>query len=680
MNKALQGISPPEKRLILNRWGNQEPVVRVDYVLSLQVIFASLLILSFIVYSNRKLKSEIILRAKTEKSLIKSEKTLQSLIDSTPIIIFVTDKKSTKLLMANPSARKELEIEDIEIVTGKDFYKWDQPDEKISGLISEFKRNDSVSERMIELQSLNGKVIDGLLSIIPLSYAGKEAYLNIVVNLNERIALERELKLARDQAEAANKAKSEFLANMSHEIRTPMNAIIGFTELLHEQVKDSKLKAFVRTIKSAGNSLLMLINDILDLSKIEAGKVTIKLQPVNPEKIFEDITNVFIMSTRNKNLDLILDVDSNIPHSLLLDSARIRQILFNLVGNAVKFTDSGSVKIRAVVENEDEIGSSVDIRIEVIDSGCGIDKKNMQNIFQSFEQQEGQNVRKYGGTGLGLTISRRLTQLMGGELSVESEVGVGSTFSFVLKKVAVSSLQAIDFESSERNSSSQVEFSKANILIVDDIKDNRLLLKEIFEDCGFSTELAVDGEQAVSLALSKQFDLVMMDIRMPKMDGYQASREIKLSKPNLPIVALTASVIRDEYETQRSEVFDGYLRKPVLKRELIEELKLHIEHRQKIQDSQLIEDSLGSDLSAISPTIRLLLNQEYMSICNGLQKSNNVNDISNFSLDLLRLGEEKKEQKLIQFARELNDATGVFDISKIKSLINYFIDCISDIN
>jgi len=562
LNKVLDGIPTTEKRSILTRWGSQEPVVRVDYVFSIQVTLISLLIVSFIIYSNSKLKAEIKRRIITEQSLIQSE---------------------------------------------------------------------------------------------------------------------HDLEIARDRAESANKAKSEFLANMSHEIRTPMNAIIGFTELLHERVKEPNLRAFVSTIKSAGNSLLMLINDILDLSKIEAGKINIKLEPVEPQKIFEEIANVFTMSVRNKGLDLVMEVDRNIPHSLLLDSARIRQVLFNLVGNAVKFTDEGYVKIRAVAENENKIHSSVDIRMEVIDSGCGIDSENMKNIFKSFEQQQGQSTQKYGGTGLGLTISRRLTELMGGQLTAKSEVGVGSIFYFVLKKVAVSSLKAADLDSSERKLSEQILFNPARILIVDDIQDNRDLLKEIFEAIGLQSEHAVDGEQAVIMSLAKEFDLVMMDIRMPKMDGYQASDEIKKAKPNLPIIALTASVIRDEYDQKRSQVFDAYLKKPVLKRELVEELKKYLKFEIKTDnqittDSQItLDNSSDFGFDGLTPAVRLILSQQFLSVCKGLKKSNSLNQIADFSQQLLLLGEQKHERPLIQYANRLNDATDVFDISKIRYLLNYFI-------
>jgi len=679
LDKVLSSIPLVEKRVILSKWGNQEPVVKVDYLFTLLVFFAALLILSYIVYANRKLKQEIVLRAITEQSLKQSEKTLQSLVDSTPVMIFVTEKTSTKLLMANPTACKELEIETSRITEakGKDLYLWEQQGEAVDEVIREFKKYDKVSAKTISLRSLTGKKIEGVLSIIPLNFDGQAAYLNIVVNLNERIALEHQLELARDKAERANKAKSEFLANMSHEIRTPMNAIIGFTELLHEQVKDSKLQNFVATIKSAGNSLLMLINDILDLSKIEAGKISINLQPVDPEKIFEDIANIFVMSARNKNLDLLLEVDSNIPHSLLLDAVRIRQVLFNLVGNAVKFTDAGFVKIKATAENANKIASSVDLRIEVIDEGCGINEQDLDNIFDNFKQQQGQNIRKYGGTGLGLTISRRLTHLMGGELSVESKLGKGSTFSFLLKKIAISSLKAISYDGTDSKAEMKVNFRPANILIVDDIQDNRLLLKEIFEDLGFTTRQAKDGEQAVAMATDESFDLVVMDIRMPKLDGYQASAEIKKILPNLPIVALTASVIRDEYENQRSEIFDGYLRKPVLKRELIEQLKIFLKYDfgEKLQ---LVESSPNA--LNISANSRILLNQSFLPLCQKLQHTNNLHDISEFTKDLGKFADEKKERNLQDFSSQLKEAIDIFDIDKIKFLLNLFTDYLTDFN
>lgn len=581
LNKTLNTISVAKKRVILSNWRSSDQVVKVDYILTLQIILISLLILGFITQSNRKLKKEIVLRRQIESSLKQSETNLKTLIDGTPIIIFVTKKGSANLLMANPTACTELGIDPscIGDFSGSDFHYFNQPKTAINSVLKEFNQKDRVTKKIIKLQSINGGIIDGMLSISPLKYEKKSAYLNIVVNLNERIALEKQLEKAKNIAESANKAKSEFLANMSHEIRTPMNAIIGFTELLDEELQDKKLLSYVDTIGAAGNALLILINDILDLSKIEAGKISIKLEPVDTSKIFKEIINIFEMNAKRKKIQLILEVASVVPSSLLLDPIRVRQVLFNLMGNAVKFTDGGFVKLCVKAESHDEIKSSVDLKIEVIDSGCGIKPNSLATIFKDFGQSEGQSYKKYGGTGLGLSISRRLIHLMGGEIAVKSESGKGSNFSFKLRNVPVSKQKLLDDKPDLPLDIKQVKFEPARILIVDDIEPNRILLKKTFEKFHFDTDQASDGEQAVSKVKSNDYDVIIMDIRMPKMDGYEASRLIKSDYPSIPIIALTASVIESGTERSKNEVFDGFLSKPILRKELVKELKKHLRHK-----------------------------------------------------------------------------------------------------
>lgn len=667
LNKAIDSIPTDEKQDIIKRWGQNKMLVETDYQMVIIISISAVLILLIFIYWNQKLQKAVASSTESEQNLI-------AVIDNTPVIIFVTDKDTSELLMANPTAKESLAIKtnNISEVKGLDFYLWEQKQNVIDNAVNKFKENDRLSNEQIKLKNLDGEIIEGLLSISPIKFHQKDAYLNIVVNLNSRIEMERQLEAAKDFAETANKAKSEFLANMSHEIRTPMNAIIGFTELLYEQIKDEKLKTFVKTIKSAGNSLLLLINDILDLSKIESNNITINKKVIDSHDLFEEVGNVFTMSIREKNLALILEIDPKIPNALYIDATRLRQILFNLVGNAVKFTDKGVIKLRAVAENEDTIHSSVDLRIDVIDTGIGIPEAEINNIFENFQQQEGQSVRKYGGTGLGLTISKRLTELMDGTLTVTSKVNQGSCFSVILKSIEIASIAADSKIDATSPSNFDITFPHCRILIVDDIKNNRDLLQEIFSRLNISTEHAVNGEEAVKYALNDKFDLIMMDIRMPKMDGYQAAKLIKEVSPNLPIVALTASVMRDDYELQRKNNFNGYLRKPILKRELLNELQLHLPFEMTEKEETASEDT--ENKVCINTELAEKLKIEYLSSCQKLQQSNNLNDIAKFASQLDELSNEYNDNNLKSFAQKLTDATESFDIKSIKQSLIHFIE------
>jgi two-component system sensor histidine kinase EvgS len=662
LNKVIANISITEKQQILDKWGDKKLLLKTDYRLIILIIAIASVVVFIIVMWNRRLQQEVILRTKTELSLKQSERNLSVVIDNIPIIIYVTEVKTNNLLMVNDNAIKELAI-DIgpdkkPILTEHDFYE---------GELNE------ASEQQIQITTRDHKVIDGLLSVIQIRYQNTNAHLHIIVNLNERILMERDLELAKNIAESANKAKSEFLANMSHEIRTPMNAIIGFTELLYEQIQDNKLKSFVKTIKSAGNSLLLLINDILDLSKIEAGKLTIDKDACNPHHIFEDISNVFMMNVRSKGLDFMLEVDEKIPHSLLLDSTRIRQILLNLVGNAVKFTDNGTITLRAVAENENVIHSTVDLRIDVEDTGIGIEKDKVAYIFESFQQQEGQSIRRYGGTGLGLTISKRLTELMNGKISVNSTPNKGSCFSVYLKSVDISSIDVTNYYKTDVNKPSTIKFDNCNVLIVDDVKDNRKLLIEIFKSLNLNYQEACNGKEAVEHAEKNQFDLIIMDIRMPEMDGYEAATIINKIQPDLPIVALTASVMRDDYERQRRENFSGYLRKPVLQQELITELQKHLKYIE-VEQSELDDN----DKFIFSASLISTLRKKHLPTCQELKQSNNLTGISVFAHDLQNIAESHQSTTLEDFSNQLIQATDIFDIVSIKALLNQFIELCDD--
>ncbi len=667
-NRALNSISQNEKQHIHSKWGEPKYAAKIDYLLFTKIAGVVLLLFAIFVYWNRKLAKEVTLRKTLESQT-------QALIDNIPLQILVTTLDG-HLLTANHKALNDYEIQKDEMsnINVTDYYHNISEREAV---FQELRKHGHVEQKIIQYIQPNGSLRSMMISIMPINYQQQSALVTIAVDMTERLEMEAACNKAKEAAEVANRAKSEFLANMSHEIRTPMNAIIGFAELLNEQIEEPKLKSFTKTIQSAGNNLLALINDILDLSKIEAGKLHIVKTACNPHDIFSDLKDIFNIKMREKNIDFIFDIDSAIPNSLQLDATRLRQVLFNLVGNAVKFTEQGSIKLKVHSLNENEILSKLDLLIEVEDTGIGISKDQQQLVFQNFEQSSGQDVRKYGGTGLGLSISKRLVELMGGQILLFSELGQGATFSIKLTDIDIASLAA---EEASQNPQLKTldHFLPANILIVDDIKDNRDLLQAIFAGTRLHAEVAKNGLEAVKLCRQQSFDLILMDIHIPIMDGYQATADIK-SFTTTPILALTASVMKDEFERVKSEHFAGYLRKPMLKADLIGELSrfLPVQERLEHQNTEKLHSLTFSDKKHLPAALESLrkISEQYKSIC----KNNNISEIRNFSKLLLSVTKEHPASIIQDYAEQLKKATDSFDIATIKQSLNAYPDLLTQL-
>ncbi len=495
------------------------------------------------------------------------------------------------------------------------------------------------------------------------------------------------LEKATQEAKAASEAKSAFLANMSHEIRTPMNAILGFTDLLKDLITEDQALIFLESIASSGRTLLALINDILDLSKIESGKLNINYEPIDLRLLITEIQQIFSQKASQKNIKLIVEYQQDFPERIAFDEVRLRQILFNVVGNALKFTDKGYICISANYQRNLD-NSTIEMILTVEDTGIGIAPQEQIIIFDAFIQSESKTTRKYGGTGLGLAITKRLVKMLQGKVKLNSKLGKGSSFTFIFPEVNVLDYQISQSPSQQDKNLSQ--FSPMKILAVDDVRSNLALIQGYFRHTNHQILLAKDGIEALQMTKEHKPDLILLDLIMPNLNGEEVATILKSDSTtkNIPIIILTASAFQEEQESLKY-LCQGYLHKPIHIYQLVEEIKKIMPVTEEISAKQEI-NNLGDSFNSALTEIPHKNSKELRELLEELKRLKRlfwlkitqtmfIEDIQECCQLLKKLGDQYQYLPLSEYANFLEISLQEFDLIKLEEMMNKYPEIIDNL-
>ncbi len=528
---------------------------------------------------NKRLEKEV---QRQTLDLKESELKFRNFSEMLPETVLEFDKDLSIEFINHFAAKKflynsELEIKSLKQIIHPDFHQ------KLISFLKDFGTEPEFRSMEINAIRKDKTVFPAILYANP--YFDKNKLLgfrSILLDISVLKQTQKNLRLAKEDTERANRFKSIFLANMSHEIRTPLNAVLGFTDLLNSIFEKEPQKTYLDNIAKSGRILLDLINDILDLSKIESGRLTLKNEPSNLVVICDEVRDIFSLRVKEKGIAMNTEYSGFVNHTVLIDEIRIKQIIINLVNNAIKFTDEGYVNIRVdALQKKDK--NFLDVFISIEDSGSGISEEMQEKVFDLFIQAENvQRMKLYSGSGLGLTITKALVELMGGKVSVESRLQVGSTFKVFIPDLEIVKIKT-DTAKQKTLNPKEINFEKSNVLLADDVGFNRKLIRAFLDKSNVNVIEAEDGQIALEMARKHKPDVILMDIRMPVMDGIEATRLIKKDRElsKIPVIAITAHALKNDGLNYEDTGFDGYLYKPVNMTLLFEELMKYLKYTRK---------------------------------------------------------------------------------------------------